>query len=211
MEYAKIKHGNIVIYKIKFDDINHIKLLDEIYTHKTFLFGDREYNDEKIHLPGIQMTSDLMVGDETNIIKQRGYNTCKSIFELENIKKSVYSGLQTSWIYISTPTNPTTNYHDHFLFSPKEKGILTHYTWIYYIQVPDNCTGKEGHIFFKEHHAKDENNDNGAFSFFPEERCFYMWDSGIPHRPELSPNSTIDRVVIAGNVNFNTTVKCSIL
>jgi hypothetical protein len=207
MEFAKITYGNIDIYKARLDTIDNEKLLKEVYTNKRFLYNDIEYNDDMLGLPGIQMTSDLMLGDETTVIKKQGYDTCKAIYEIINPKKTVYSGLQTSWFFISTPSNPVSSYHDHLLFSPKEKGLLTHCTWIYYIQVPDNCTGKEGHIFFKEHHIKSEHIDDTAFSFFPEQGFLYMWDSEIPHRPELSPNSTIDRVVIAGNVNFNTDTK----
>ncbi len=205
MEFAKITYGNIDVYKVKIDGINNENLLKEIYTNKRFLFYDMEYNDEMTHLPGIQISTDLMTGDETTVIKKQGYESCKAIYEVINPKKTVHSGLQTSWIFISTPSNPISKYHDHLLFSQKEKGILTHYTWIYYIQVPDNCTGQEGHIFFKENYTGD--NDDGAFSFFPEEGYLYMWDSEIPHRPELSPNSTIDRVIVAGNVNFNTDTK----
>jgi hypothetical protein len=207
MEFAKITYGNIDVYKVKLDGINDENLLKEIYTNKRFLFYDREYNDEMVRLPGLQLTADIMIGDEATIIKKKGYDVCKSMYEILNPRKTVYSALQTSWVFISTPSNPITKYHDHLTFSPKEKGIMTHVTWIYYIQVPDNCTGKEGHIFFKEYHAKDEDNDDSAFSFFPEQGYLYMWDSEIPHRPELSPNSTIDRVIIAGNVNFNTEIK----
>lgn len=207
MDYSKIMYDNIAVYKTKLDGINDAKLLEETYINKRYLFYDREYNDEMLHLPGIQMTADLMLGDETSIVKKKGYDTCKSIFELENPKKTVYSGLQTAWFYISTPNNPVSKYHDHLLFSPKERGVPTHFTWIYYIQLPDNCTGQEGHIFFKNPILGSIDNDEGAFSFFPEQGCLYMWDSEIPHRPELSPNSTIDRVVIAGNVNFNTYIK----
>jgi hypothetical protein len=207
MKYEKLTHGNIVIYKTKLDGVNDVKLLEEVYANKRYLFYDNEYNDEMLHLPGLQMTGDLMTGDETSVIKKRGYDVCKSIFELENPKKTAYSGLQTTWFYISTPSNPNTQYHDHLLFSQKEKGILTHYTWIYYIQLPDNCTGKEGHIFFKDLTLRTSSNDDDAYSFFPEQGYLYMWDSEIPHRPELSPNSTLDRVIIAGNVNFNTHIK----
>jgi hypothetical protein len=207
MEYEKLIYGNITIYKTKLDGIDDVKLLEEVYANKRYLFYDNEYNDEMLHLPGLQMTGDLMTGDETTVIKKKGYDVCKYIFEAEHPKKTAYSGLQTSWFYISTPSNPVSKYHDHLLFSHKEKGILTHYTWIYYIQLPDNCTDKEGHILFKDPSLMSSIDDEGAYSFFPEQGCLYMWDSEVPHRPELSPNSTLDRVVIAANVNFNTHIK----
>jgi len=207
MDFTKITYGNIDIYKVKLEDIDDSKLLTEIYPTKRYLFHDLEYNDKKLRFPGIQINSDFLMEDEITIIRKKGYDLCKEIYEIENSKKKVYSGLQTSWIYISTPSNPVSQYHDHIIFSPKEISLQTHYTWIYYIQVPDNCKDKEGHIFFKPIHLKHNNNDEGAFSFFPEQGCLYMWDSEIPHRPEISPNSTIDRVVFAANVNFNTSIK----
>jgi hypothetical protein len=205
MDFAKITYGGIDVYKVKLDGIDKEDLLKEIYVNKRFLFDDMDYNDEMIRLPGLQMTGDLMIGDQISIIKKKGYETCKAIYETIYPKKTVHSALQTSWVFISTPNNPVSKYHNHLIFSLKEKGILTHFTWIYYIQVPDNCTGHEGHIFFKKNHVRDD--DENAFSFFPEEGCFYAWDSEIPHRPELSPNSTLDRVIIAGNVHFNTDIK----
>jgi len=206
MEYSKIKFGDITIYKTKLEGINDNLLLNEIYINKKYLFFDREYNDEMLHLPGIQMTTDLLVSDQITFLKKLGFDTTKYIHEQET-NDVVYGGLQTSWIYISAPSNPVTKYHDHLLFSQKEKNIPTHFTWIYYVQLPDNCKDYEGHIFFKSPNLGHRDDDEEAYSFFPEQGYLYMWDSEIPHRPALSPNSTLDRVVMAGNVNFNTDTK----
>lgn len=206
MDYIKIKEENIEIYRTSLPlGIDKQPLLDEIYTHKRHIFFDREYNDERIGLPGLQLTVDLMTGPAVNNIRKLGYDIAKSIFQ-SITDKEVYSAMHTSWIYISSPNNPVSKYHDHVTFSMKEPGIFTDYTWIYYIQMPNNCKDKEGHIFFKEH-MYIPGDDEGSISFLPEEGYFYMWDSAYAHRPELSPNSTLDRVVIAGNVTFNTTTK----
>ncbi len=203
MDYIKIKEENIEIYRTSLPlDVDKQLILDEIYTHKRHIFLDREYNDPKIGLPGLQLTVDIMAGDAITELKQLGYRISRSIYETIT-GKTVYSGMQSTWIYISTPSNPSSMYHDHISFSKNEPGIYTDYTWIYYVQVPNNCTGKEGHIFFKDNMYVG-NDDEGAISFFPEEGYLYMWDSTYAHRPELSPNSTIDRVIIAGNIAFNT-------
>ena len=206
MNYEKISNGSINIFKTRLEGIDKEALLKEIYTNKNYLFFDREYNDESAKLPGIQMSSDLMVGDQLTITRKKSCDASLDIYKQEYPREKIYSSLVATWIYISTASNPISVYHDHVIFSKKDIGLPTAYTWIYYIQVPDNCTGDEGKIFFKEayDHTRDDSN---AFKFFPEEGCLYMWDSLLPHRPELSPNSTLDRVIIAGNVCLNTTIK----
>lgn len=206
MNYEKITSGKINIFKSRIEGIDTKALLKEIYTNKSYLFFDRDFNDEKLGLPGIQMAADIMTGDQLTLIKKKCHDVSLDIYKQESPNEHVHSALQTSWIYISSSSNPSSIYHDHVLFSSKDIGIPTNYTWIYYIQMPDNCVGDEGKILFKNinDNTKDDSN---TFSFLPEQGCLYMWDSLLPHRPELSPNSTVDRVIIAGNVNLNTTNK----
>jgi hypothetical protein len=206
MNYEKISNGSINIFKTKLEGIDKEALLKEIYTNKNYLFFDREYNDESVRLPGIQMSSDLMIGDQLTITRKKSFDASLDIYKQEYPRETIYSSLVATWIYISTASNPISAYHDHVIFSKKDIGLPTSYTWIYYIQTPDNCVGDEGKIFFKEAHDHTTD-DSNAFKFFPEEGCLYMWDSLLPHRPELSPNSTFDRVIIAGNVCLNTTIK----
>ncbi len=206
MDYIKLSYGDIDIYRTSLPlNVDKQPLLEEIYVQKRYIFFDKEYNDKEVGLPGLQLTVDIMAGDAVNSLKQLGYKIGKSIFESIS-GKEVYSGMQSNWIYISAPSNPNSNYHDHIRFSAKEHGVYTDYTWIYYIQMPDNCKDKEGHIFFKPNMYTSEG-DEGAVSFFPEEGYLYFWNSVYAHRPELSPNSTKDRVILAGNLAFNTTIK----
>lgn len=203
MDYEKISYGNITIFKTKLDGIDKEALLKEIYTNKNYCFFDREYNDVTLGLPGIQMSSDIMTGDQLTIVKKKSCDVSLSMYKQEFPKETIYSSLASTWIYLSTPSNPVTAYHDHILFSQKDIGLPTTYTWIYYIQTPNNCVGDEGMIFFKNMYD-NTTDDSNTLKFFPEEEYLYMWDSAVPHRPELNPNSTIDRVIIAGNVCLNT-------
>jgi len=204
MNYEKITNGKIDVFKTKLEGINKEGLLQEIYIAKNFIFFDREYNDSKLGLPGIQINSDLMTGDNITTVRKKSCDSSLEIYKQLFPKEKVHSSLVSSWIYLSTASNPVSAYHDHIIFSQKEMGFATTYTWIYYIQTPNNCVGDEGKIFFKESNDYTTD-DSNILKFFPEEGCLYMWDSTIPHRPELNPNSTLDRVVIAGNMCLNTT------
>ncbi len=202
MNYEVIKHGDINIFKAKVEDINKEELLKEIYTNKRFLFEDREYNDEKTFLPGLQLNTDIQISKHINIIKQKSYDVSLNIYTQEFPNEKIYSSFMSTWVYISTQSNPTSAYHDHVMLS-NINHLPTTYTWVYYIQTPNNCTGDEGKIYFKQpyDYTKDDSN---TLKFFPEEGYLYMWDSILGHKPALSPNSTIDRVIIAGNVCLNT-------
>jgi hypothetical protein len=204
MDYEKITNGKIDVFKTKLEGINKEGLLQEIYTAKNFIFFDREYNDPNLGLPGIQMNSDLMTGDNITMIRKKSVDSSLELYKHLFPKEKIYSSLVSSWIYLSTASNPVSAYHDHIIFSQKEMGFATTYTWIYYIQTPNNCVGDEGKIFFKESNDYTTD-DSNILKFFPEEGCLYMWDSTLPHRPELNPNSTLDRVIIAGNMCLNTT------
>ena len=41
----------------------------------------------------------------------------------------------------------------------------------------------------------------------PEEGEYVVFSSDVMHRAELSPNSTIPRIVIAGNIHFVENIK----
>ena len=98
-----------------------------------------------------------------------------------------------SWVFISDPSNRDTNYHEHMMFAPGE-ALKTSYTWTYYLEVPNNCTGKEGKLFFSQ-----TKNDDNSISIFPEEDRLYIFPATLNHRPDINPNSTNRRIVLAGN------------
>jgi hypothetical protein len=98
-----------------------------------------------------------------------------------------------SWVFISDPSNRDSNYHNHIQFASGEV-MSSSYTWTYYLEVPNNCTGDEGKLFF----SKDKSDEN-SISLFPEEDTLYIFPATLEHRPDLNPNSTNRRIVLAGN------------
>jgi hypothetical protein len=86
-------------------------------------------------------------------------------------------------------------YHNH---TEINKTMLRHnpkYTFIYYLQMPDNLQDDEGHLVLKD--IKGE-----VYSILPKEGEFIIHESHIDHYPKEATNSTVDRIVIAGNVGF---------
>jgi hypothetical protein len=100
------------------------------------------------------------------------------------------------WVYISDNKNNHTNFHDHiskgnldFIKEPPQWSI------VYYVQIPNNLEGNDGHISFKTKNGKE-------VSFLPTESQMIMFSSDILHRPELNKKSTNKRVVYAANISI---------
>jgi hypothetical protein len=86
-------------------------------------------------------------------------------------------------------------YHTHTELE-KKRGIFTpHFTWVYYIQMPDNLEGDDGTLFLKGKNGKE-------YFILPEEGDFIVMPADLPHSPQWALKSIKDRIVLAGNVGF---------
>jgi hypothetical protein len=86
-------------------------------------------------------------------------------------------------------------YHNH---TEINKNMLRHnpkYTFIYYVQMPDNLRDDEGYLVLKDINGE-------VYSILPKEGEFIIHESHVDHYPKEATNSTVDRIVIAGNVGF---------
>jgi hypothetical protein len=86
-------------------------------------------------------------------------------------------------------------YHNH---TEINKTMLRHnpkYTFIYYVQMPNNLRDDEGYLVLKDINGE-------VYSILPKEGEFIIHESNIDHYPKEATNSTVDRIVIAGNVGF---------
>jgi hypothetical protein len=100
------------------------------------------------------------------------------------------------WVFISDNKNNRSGYHNHI-----SEGNLTiikelpQWTFTYYVEMPDNLEGKDGHISFKMKNGEE-------VSFLPVENQIIMFPADILHKPELNKKSTNKRVVYAGNLTI---------
>ena len=198
-EIINFKHHKI--YKIKIDGIDNSKLLEDVNIDRKFLVGDVLFNPKEAGAPGIQFSTDLSQSKCIFEIKNKCYDVVKDVF-ISTSNKKVISGYQNSWIFISTPSNPDSQYHQHAKFNFQFPKLTTSYTWTYYIDVPNNCEGNEGKLIFLN--EREDNEQDNSIMIMPEAGYLYIFGGTLWHRPEVNPNSTNDRIVLAGNVLFNT-------
>ena len=134
-------------------------------------------------------------------VTQIGINSCIEAYENNNISFNKVN-IET-WINRVRCKNPVQieywgevdKYHTHTDISKKLKLFYPNYTFVYYIQMPDIMNGDDGMLYFK-------NKNDIEYCIRPEEDELIIMEGDIPHFPKASPNSTIDRIVLAGNVGF---------
>ena len=164
--------------------------------------------DNKQHLKNLGLDANKKIGGP-GIQIQLGFSDAESIRGLDkhfgqkvleyHNKLQPRKAVQTfthSWVFISTPQNKDSNYHNHISFHPSEP-MSADYTWTYYLDVPDNCVGDEGKLFFSP-----TSSDEDAMKIFPEIDSLYIFPGTLWHKPQLNPNSTNWRIVLAGNTKL---------
>lgn len=208
-----------MIEKIYFDDTTYIwktklnlvenksKLLKESYEliksmpeNTTDGFGyTRIWNNDLNFIGNIDVESCI------DKIVQSGINECKKLWEETN---SSYNKINIdAWVNVVRSINPkqiqlkyneikgVDKYHSHTEINKKNKVFYPHYTYVYYIQMPDVMEGEDGVLYFKGENNKE-------YWIRPEEDDLIIMHGYMPHTPNNAPKSTIDRVVIAGNIGF---------
>lgn len=131
-------------------------------------------------------------------------NYCKELY----IKSNRYNQLNVEfWVNVVRSENPIQkiyrdrdnggelSYHTHTEISEVSKSFFPNYTFVYYIQMPDIMQGEDGVLYFKGNTGKQ-------YWVRPEEDDLIIMTGDMPHSPNNAPNSTLDRIVIAGNVGF---------
>lgn len=193
------------IWKTKLNRVSDKQVfLKEAYTIiesmpniKTDGFGyKKEWNDNLDFIGNIKTETKL---DE---IIQISINKCKNLYVESNM---VYNKINIdAWINVVRSKEPVQHnfykdaekFHTHTEINKKTKSFIPEYTYVYYVQMPDIMEGEDGVLYFKSKEDKE-------YWIRPEEDDLIIMNANMPHSPNNAPNSTIDRVVIAGNIGFD--------
>lgn len=167
---------------------------------KTDGFGyKKEWNQN------LDFIGEIKIETKLDEIVQIGIDECKKIYEEKNI---TYNKINTdAWVNVVRSTNPiqvqfkheelkgVDKYHIHTEINKEIKSFVPHYTYVYYIQMPNVMNGEDGVLYFKGKNGKE-------YWVRPEEDDLIIMEADMPHSPNNAPNSTVDRIVMAGNVGF---------
>jgi cupin superfamily acireductone dioxygenase involved in methionine salvage len=139
-----------------------------------------------------------------DIVVQFLIDKCNQIYKSENKNWNVINF--QSWINVIRSENPVQEcfqpdqlknivYHTHSDMNENIKDFIPNYTYVYYIQMPDIMNGNDGVLYLKSKNGKD-------YWIRPEEDELIIMPANMPHSPTNAPNSTLDRIVLAGNIGF---------
>lgn len=136
-------------------------------------------------------------------IVKEGIQSCIKIFNKN--KGLAYNKINTDgWINVVRAKNPKQpNFdapteivmHNHVDLNHTNKVFRPDYTYVHYVQMPDNLEGNDGVLYI-------EGKDGIIHSILPKENDIIIMEGHVPHVPASARKSTKDRIVIAGNVGF---------
>jgi hypothetical protein len=147
---------------------------------------------------GVNLLGELNIVNKVDEISQIGINECKKLHKDPFNKVNV-----ETWINRVRHKNPVQKeywknvdrYHTHTDINEKLKVFHPDFTFVYYIQMPDVMHGDDGVLYFKGKSDKE-------YWIKPEEDDLIIMQGDVPHSPNSAPNSTVDRIVLAGNVGL---------
>ena len=153
----------------------------------------------------INFIGEINIETKLDEIVQIGINSCKELYKEKNIE---YNKINTdAWINVVRSHNPVQiqfqhenlkrvdKFHTHTDINKEMESFIPHYTYVYYIQMPDVMTGEDGVIYFRGKNGNE-------YWIRPEEDDLIIMEGDMPHSPNNAPDSTNDRIVLAGNVGF---------
>lgn len=196
------------IWKTKLDKIDYKSvLLKEAHSVinsqpdvKTDNFGYKLQWNKNLEFIG-----NIIVETKLDEIVQKGVDLCKEIYNNQN---KTFNKINTdAWVNVVRSQNPVqTNfkykelkyvdkYHVHTDINKQMGSFVPDFTYVYYIQMPDVMEGDDGVLYFK-------GKNNKEYWIRPEEDDIIIMTGDMPHAPNNSPKSTVDRIVMAGNVGF---------
>jgi hypothetical protein len=193
--------------KLNFSNNKEV-LLREVYSlmERESNVKNDAYSYKIISNSDANSTGELQIQKEMNKISHIGINYCKEIHNKVGLRYNKIN-LDT-WVNVVRSKNPTQlqfkhkelkhidKFHSHTELNKKSKLFFPHYTYVYYIQMPDVMEEEDGVLYFKGRNGNE-------YWIRPEEDDLIIMEADMPHAPNNAPNANIDRIVLAGNVGFD--------
>lgn len=202
-----------VLYKTKLHEMLQykeviLKKCEEVISSQTDVVTDgfgyiMKYED-------LNFLGQIEIRNKLDEIVQSSINAC---VELYKETKNPYNRIQTDgWVNVvraKAPVQPNfmenmQKYHVHTDINKIYGKFSPEYTYVYYIQMPDNLENEDGVLYFLDENEKEH-------YILPEEGDLLIMHGNLPHAPNHALKSTKDRIVFAGNVGFENIKKTSSL
>jgi hypothetical protein len=151
----------------------------------------------------LNFSGEIIPKAKLDFIAKFGIDRCIELFDATD---TPYNKVNTdAWVNVVRAINPKQHnfkksneieFHNHIYLNELNKIFVPTYTYVHYIQMPDNLEGNDGVLYI-------EGKNKEVYHILPQENDVIIMESGIPHVPASSYKSTKDRIVFAGNVGFD--------
>ncbi len=185
--------------KLKLGDRKDILLSEaiKIIENNTNENVNDSYDYKKELKDNLDFNGVIKIEQELDVILQHGIDCCKSLYG-ENFNK-INTDSWINRVRCKNPTQPSFIHADEIVFHnhyEMNKSFNVDYTYVYYIQMPNNLKNSDGVLYIK-------GIGDRIHEILPEEDDLIIMKGDLPHAPASSYNSTFDRIVLAGNVGFD--------
>jgi hypothetical protein len=193
---------SLSIWKSTFDITNKDKILIECEDlikrmSKVSTDGYAYYIDNRLDYKNY---IDFEIKNELDKLMVEGLNACIQLF------KSPFNEIKIDvWVNVVRFKDPVQKnykkdgslvFHNHVDLNIANKLPPPFYTFVCYIQMPNNLKGDDGVLFMEDVNHK-------VYSILPEDGDIIIMKGDLPHVPNYAPNSNKDRIVLAGSVRMD--------
>lgn len=143
---------------------------------------------------------DIKINSELDSVMISGLDSCIKLYN------KVFNEIKTDvWVNVVRAKNPVQKnyknngqlvFHNHVELNILNKLPPPLYTFVCYIQMPDNLNNDDAVLFV-------EDIDKKVYSILPNEGDILIMKGDLPHVPNYAPNSTKDRIVLAGSIRMD--------
>lgn len=194
----------VFIYETKlgFDDLQESVLIDTKSFLKNAPPSPKDNYGYFSNSVGFDIKNKIGISDNIDSIIKLSVLRC---MDLMNENNQIFNKINVdAWINVVRAKKPRqTNFkkngdvklHNHVDIQNKIESFYPTYTFVYYVQMPNNLDKNDGALII--------GGKTGEYYYFlPKVGDLVVMGGEISHAPNLALNSTKDRIVIAGNVGF---------
>jgi len=145
---------------------------------------------------GIEEYFGLEVKNSIDAVMKEGLDSCLNLIDIDtsNIEVYVWINRVKKENAVQPAYTDDFRFHNHVATNTSIGLAPPLFTFVSYIQMPNNLEGKEGTLLLKD-------KDGEIYSTLPKEGEILIFQGDVPHVPLPALNSTQDRMVIAGAIS----------
>ena len=189
------------IWKTRYEFKNRENVVSKCYDHINSFVDDIKNDAFHYYMAVFNTNGEFNeeIKSELDEVRNFGVNSCIELYGRRDYTE-IITDIWVNLVRVKPKQLNVTRdnelvFHVHSDLNRRAGKVIPNYTFVVYIQMPNNLSGKDGVLYIKDV-------DGNIFSYLPKNGDCIIMDKDTPHVPEYARESDFDRVVLAGNVTF---------